>query len=117
MDKNLKLDNVIPDTTSLEDKEGYAVGSNGVLTTSTGQWAFGVVFTGLPANEASVVVTGGRCNARVNGVASAIAADDALVAGSDGIFLKATVGTHDIRAHAKEAATTRTTIDIELMAQ
>ena len=115
MDKNLKLDDVVPDTTSLEDKEGYAVGSDGVLTTSAGQWAFGVVFTGLPANQASVVVTGGRCNARVNGVAGAIAIDDALIAGSDGIFIKGTVGTHDIRAHAKEIATTRTTIDIELI--
>jgi hypothetical protein len=115
MNKNLKLDNVIPDTTSLADKEGYAVGSNGVLTTSAGQWAFGVVFTGLPADQASVVVTGGRCSAMCNGVAGAIAVDDALIAGSDGIFIKGTVGTHDIRAHAKEAVTSRAFADIELI--
>jgi len=115
MDKNLKLDNVVPESVSLEGKEGYAVGSDGVLTTTTGQWAFGVVFTGLPKDQASVVVTGGRCSAMCNGVAGAIAVDDALVAGSDGIFIKGTVGTHDIRAHAKEAVTGHAFADIELI--
>lgn len=115
MDKNLVLDVVVPASVSLEDKEGYAVGSDGVLTTTAGEWAAGVVYEGRPALESSVIVSKGRTNARVNGVAGAIAVDDALMAGSDGIFIKATVGTHDVRAHAKAAASTRTTIDIELL--
>lgn len=115
MDKNLVLDVVVPTSVSLEDKEGYAVGSDGVLTTTEGEWAAGVVYEGRPASQSSVIVSKGRCNARVNGVYSAISVDDALMAGSDGIFIKATVGTHDVRAHAKEAATTCTTIDIELL--
>jgi hypothetical protein len=112
MEKNIKLDNVVP-TVTLLDMEGYVVGFDGLKTTVLGQMAKGVVKMGRPANEASVVYTVGQCRAQVDASIGAIAAYDALTpdgthsgtgtATFDGCFSKATVGTHHVRAIALEA--------------
>lgn len=115
MDKNIVQDVVVPASVSLEDKEGYAVGSDGVLTAALGEWAAGVVYEGMPADQASPIIIRGRCTARVNGASVNIAVDDPLCASSNGKFEKATIGTHEVRAHAKAAVTTDTTAEIELL--
>jgi len=108
MEKNVEKDTVVPSVT-LVGQEYYAVDSDGAKTTSLGQWAKGVVYEGHAANEGSVIVVHGECTAKVYGLSDNISQDDALVAGSSGVFKKATVGTHDVRARALEDVTTDTT--------
>ena len=108
MDKYLVLDTVVPAVT-LVNQEYYAVDSEGAKTTTLGQWAKGVVSEGHVADEGSVIVIHGECTAKVFGADSNVSKDDALCAGSAGVFKKATVGTHDVRAYALEDVTTDTT--------
>lgn len=114
LEKILELDNVVPAST-LVNQEGYAVDMDGAKTTTLGQWARGVVYEGRGANEASVIVIHGIVSAKVDGSGSSIAKGDALCAGSAGKFYKATVGSHEIRAHAREAVSTDTDAQIELL--
>ncbi|HID30657.1 MAG TPA: hypothetical protein EYP19_11715 [Desulfobacterales bacterium] len=115
MEKNIVTNTVHPDSTSLEDKEGYAVGVDGVLTASTGDYVFGIVRTGRPAGEASEIITQGEVEARVDGSGTSVAVEDPLTGGADGKLVKATIGTHIIRAIAKEAVTTDTTAQVVLL--
>lgn len=116
MEKNLELDNVVPSVT-LEDKEGYAVDFNGAVITTAGTGCLGAVYEGRPADTASVIAVGGVMDVHVDGsiAESAIAVNSPLTAGGGtaaGEFTLATVGTHAIRAYAREAATTQTTISV-----
>lgn len=104
MFRNKVRSTVVP-TVTLKDQEGYAVGMDGVKVAAAGDFVFGIVTFGRPANEASEVQTGGECEAIVNGGSTAIAAEDPLTGGASGMLIKATLGTHKVRAYAKEAAT------------
>jgi hypothetical protein len=126
MEKNLVCDSVVP-TTTLVGMEGYVVDFAGVkvhngLTTQ----AMGVVKTGFAANKASEIAIAGRIPAYVDGASANVAQYDPLVAAGmhsgtsivasvDGVFYKATVGTHQVRAVALEAATTLKQIDVYLI--
>jgi len=101
-EKNTVKTSVVNASASLEDKEGFAVGIDGVLTASTGDYVYGIVSSGRPAGEASEIITQGECEAEVN-ASTAITAEDPLTGGADGRLVKATIGTHLIRAIAKEA--------------
>lgn len=100
MEKNVVKTSVVNASVSLEDKENYAVGYDGVLTASAGDFVYGIVSQGRPAGEASEIITGGECDAYVTGT---IAVEDPLTGGPSGYLVKATVGSHLIRAIAKEA--------------
>lgn len=121
MERNLEKMTVVNDSTSLEDKEDYAVDFNGDLISSAGTGCFGVVTSGRPAGMASVVAVRGVMEAYVDGQSGnvgEIAINDPLTAGggtASGEFTKATVGTHPVRAYAMEAATTQTKIKIFLV--
>lgn len=106
MEKNVIRTSVVNSSSTLEDKEHYAVGLDGVLTASAGDYVYGIVSSGRPADEASEIITGGECEAYVDGSSTSIAAEDPLTGGADGKLIKATLGSHLIRAIAKEAATT-----------
>jgi len=106
MDKDIQLGNVVPSAT-LVDKEGYCVDSAGAVT-SDGEWAYGIVYEGRAANEASVIAQRGQTSAKVDGSSVNIAKGDPLVANSVGKFRKATIGTDAVRGHALEAVTTDT---------
>jgi hypothetical protein len=121
MFKNIKRDSVVP-TTTLVGMEGYVVTYAGVKTHTIGP-AMGVVKTGFAANKASEIITEGRCPAYVDGASSNVALYDPLcasgthtgtgvVASVDGVFMKATVGTHHVQAVALEVATTLKLIDV-----
>lgn len=114
MEKNLQFDNVVP-SVSLEDKEGRAVDFNGAVITTKGTGCLGVVHEGRPKNTASVIAVGGYMDAYVDGSTVAIAVNTPLTAGGGttaGSFTKATIGTHPIRAYAREAASTETKISV-----
>lgn len=102
MEKNVKKTSVVNASASLEDKEGFAVGLDGVLTASTGDFVYGIVSQGRPAGEASEIIVSGECEAEVN-AATAIAVEDPLTGGASGRLVKATIGSHIVRAIAKEA--------------
>ncbi len=114
MEKNLVLDNVVPDA-SLEGKEGYVVDFNGALIEDKGTGCLGVVHEGRPADTASVIAISGIRDVAVDGSTTNIAVNDPLTAGGGtaaGEMTKATIGTHAVRAYAREAATTETTISV-----
>ena len=118
MEWNLDLQNVINDTSSLEDKEGYAVDFNGDLISSQGTACFGIVHEGRPADKASVAAVRGIRDVQVDGGTANISINDPLTAGGGSVtgqMTKATIGTHPIRAYAMEAATTQTTIKAYLV--
>jgi len=106
-EKNVVKTSVVNASTSLEDKEGYAVGVDGVLTAANGDYVYGIVSSGRPAGEASEIIVGGECEAYVN-ASPAISAEDPLTGGASGYLVKATVGSHLIRAIAKEAKSSGT---------
>jgi hypothetical protein len=121
---NLVRISVTP-TVTLVDMEGYVVGFDGQKTHTVGV-ALGVVLTGFAANNASEIAIKGRCPAYVDGASSNITQYDPLcasgthsgtgvVASVDGVFMKATIGTHHIQAVALEAATTLKQIDVYLI--
>lgn len=115
MEKNLQFDNVVPSSVSLIGKEGYAVDFNGAVIATKGTGCLGVVYEGRPANTSSVVAVGGYMDVHVDGATAAIAVNDPLTAGGGataGELTKATIGTHPIRAYAREAATTNTKISV-----
>ena len=107
MELNVVKASVVNSSTSLEDKEHYAVGLDGVLTAANGDFVYGIVSMGRPSGEASEVIVQGECDAYANG-APAIAIEDPLTGGANGYLVKATVGTHLIRAIAKEAVASGT---------
>lgn len=100
MERNLTKATVVNTSTSLENKEGFAVGVDGQLTAATGDFVYGIVSMGRPAGEASEIIVEGECEAKVNGT---ISAEDPLTGGADGYLVPATIGSHLIRAVAKEA--------------
>lgn len=106
MYRNKVRSTVVNTSATLKDQEGYAVGMDGQKTAAAGDFVFGIVTMGRPANEASEVQTGGEVEAIVNGGSTAIAAEDPLTGGASGKLIKGTLGTHKIRAYAKAAATT-----------
>ena len=108
MYKNLDLENVVPASVSLADKEGYCVDTTGTLLASTGAYARGVVYEGRAANEASVIAVRGQISAKVDGSHVNVAAGDPLVGSSVGKLVKATISTHADRGHVLEAVTTDT---------
>lgn len=103
--KNAVKTSIVNASASLEDKEGYAVGYDGVLTAANGDYVRGIVSVGRPAGEASEIITRGECEAMVAGTGAAVSAEDPLTGGPNGVLVKATVGTHLIRAIALEANT------------
>ena len=107
MEKNVVRTSVVNTSASLEDKEGYAVGLDGVLTAATGDFVYGIVSQGRPAGEASEIIVQGECDAQVD-ASTAIAVEDPLTGGASGRLVKATVGSHLIRAIAKEAKSSGT---------
>jgi hypothetical protein len=114
MEKNLVLDNVISSVT-LEDKEGYVVDFNGALVTSAGTGCLGAIHEGRPAGEANVAVISGIYDVYVDGATANISVNDPLTAGGGataGEMTKATIGTHPVRAYAREAATTNKKISV-----
>ena len=106
MEKNAVKTSVVAPSVTLEDKEHYAVGTDGVLTGATGDYVYGIISGGRPEDEASEIITQGECDAYVDGSTTSIAAEDPLTGGASGMLVKATIGTHLVRAIAKEAATT-----------
>jgi hypothetical protein len=113
MNKNVVKTSVVP-TTTLIDQEKYAVGFDGVKTGATGDFVYGIVSQGRPANEASEIITRGETLAKVNGTVN-IAAEDPLTGGANGKLVKATIGTHLIRAIATEAVTSDTESQVILI--
>lgn len=117
MDRNLEQAPVVNTSASLEDKEGYAVDFDGNLISSQGNGCLGIVKQGRPKDQASAIAIRGFTEAYVDGATANISADDPLTAGGGGTageLTKATIGTHPIRAYAREAATTHTQIAIYL---
>lgn len=114
MDLNIRTANVVPSATALTDQEKYVVDLDGVKTTSLGDFGYGVVRIGRPANEASQVVIGGETEAYVYGADSNLSKGDPIVAGSSGVFKKATIGSEVVRGHVMEAVTTDTTAQVFL---
>lgn len=118
MERYLVEENVVNTSSSLEDKEGYAVDFDGSLISSQGTGCKGIITEGRPAGYASVVAAKGEIDAYVDGATANISTNDPLTAGgggTDGELTKATVGTHPIRAYATEAATTQTKIKVSLV--
>jgi hypothetical protein len=113
-DVNIVTANVVPASTALTDQEAYVVGTDGVKTASIGDFGFGVVRIGRPAGEPSQVVVHGITEAYVYGADSNLSAEDPIVAGSAGVFKKATVGSHVVRGHVLEAVTTDTKAQVFL---
>lgn len=113
-DVNIQTANVVPSSVSLEDEEKYVVKPNGVKTGSLGDFGYGVVRIGRPAGEPSQVIINGETEAYVYGADDNLSAYDPIVAGSSGVFKKATIGTHAIRGHVLEAVSTDTTAQVFL---
>lgn len=102
-EKNVVKTSVVNTSATLEDMEGYAVGYDGVKTAANGDFVRGIVSKGRPADEASEIIVSGECEAYVLGTGGAVSAEDPLTGGASGYLVKATVGTHLIRAIALEA--------------
>lgn len=101
-EKNVVKTSVVNSSSSLEDKEGFAVKVNGTLTSATGDYVYGIISKGRPAGEASEIIVSGECEAEVN-ASSAISVGSPLTGGANGRLVLTTVGSHIIRAIAKEA--------------
>ena len=115
MERNIVTDAVVPSTTLL-DQEKYAVGVDGVKVAAAGDFVYGIVRTGRPANQASEIITMGECEAYCTTVTGgAISAEDPLTGGASGKLQKATIGTHQIRAVALEDCATDAAIQILLL--
>lgn len=117
--------NVVPSVTLVE-QEGRVVGYDGALITQVGQMAMGVVYYGKAAGLPSEIIVRGHCEAYCDGNVGAISAYDPLTpngtsspngtAANDGVFTKATLGTHHVRAVALEACTkANTKIKVDLL--
>lgn len=111
MKRNLVRSSVVA-SSSLEDKEGYAVDFEGNLVSDTTKAVYGVVSRGRPADTASEVEIYGETEIMVDGSDTSISKNDPLTAGSttSGVFTKASIGTDLIRAYAKESASSETKI-------
>ena len=115
MERNIVTDAVVPSTTLLS-QEKYAVGVDGVKVASAGDFVYGIVRTGRPANQASEIITMGECEAYCTTTGGgAISAEDPLTGGVSGQLQKATVGSHHIRAVALEATSADAAIQILLL--
>lgn len=102
MERNIVTDGVVPSTTLL-DQEKYVVGVDGVKTAAQGDFVYGVVRKGRPANECSEITVQGECSAYCTTAdGGSITAEDPLTGGQSGMLCKATVGSHQIRAVALE---------------
>jgi len=110
----------------LVEQEGRVVGYDGALITQVGQMAMGVVYYGKEAGLPSEIIVRGHCEAYCDGAVGAISAYDPLTpngssspngtAANDGVFTKATLGTHHVRAVALEACTkANTKIKVDLL--
>lgn len=117
--------NVVP-SVSLVGQEGRVVGYDGTLITQVGQMAMGVVYYGKAAGLPSEIIVRGHCEAYCDGNVVAISAYDPLTpngsssgsgtAANDGVFTKATLGSHHVRAVALEACTkANTKIKVDLL--
>jgi hypothetical protein len=120
--------NVVP-AVSLVEQEGRVVGYDGAVITQISQMAMGVVYYGKAAGLPSEIIVRGHCEAYCDGDSSnvgTIAAYDPLTpngtasgsgtAANDGVFTKATLGTHHVRAIALEACTkANTKIKVDLL--
>lgn len=117
--------NVVP-SVSLVKQEGRVVGYDGALITQVGQMAMGVVYYGKEAGLPSEIIVRGHCEAYCDGAVGSISAYDPLTpngssspngtAANDGVFTKATLGTHYVRAVALEAcAKANTKIKVDLL--
>lgn len=117
--------NVVP-SVSLVEQEGRVVGYDGALITQVGQMAMGVVYYGKAAGLPSEIIVRGHCEAYCDGAVGSISAYDPLTpngsssgsgtAANDGVFTKATLGTHYVRAVALEACTeANTKIKVDLL--
>lgn len=113
MDLNIATANVVPSST-LENQEKFVVDVNGAKTTSPSDFGYGVVSIGRPANEASQIITRGETEAKVDGSGTSLSVGDPLTAGSNGRFEKATYGTHNVRGHVLESASSQTTAQVFL---
>jgi len=85
MERNIRRSVVVP-SSSLEGKEYLAVGPDGALTANTGDYVYGIVERGRPANEGSSVIVGGECYAYVG---EDVDAGDHLTGGANGKLMKA----------------------------
>ena len=82
--------------------EYLAVKVDGTQTSATGQFVYGIVRTAAKqANSSMEVVTGGECYATA---AATTTAGQPLTGAANGRLTPATIGTHDVCAHALEAA-------------
>ena len=82
--------------------EYLAVKVDGTQTSATGNFVYGIVKTAAKQDGASMeVVTGGEFYATA---AATITAGQALTGAASGRLTPATIGTHDVVAHALEAA-------------
>lgn len=117
--------NVVPSVT-LVGQESRVVGYDGALITQVGQMAMGIVYYGKAAGLPSEIIVRGHCEAYCDGNVGAISAYDPLTpngtgspggtAANDGVFTKATLGTHHVRAVALEACTkANTKIKVDLL--
>lgn len=116
MDRYIKYANVVNTTESLEEKENLAVDFAGEIISDIGTGCFGIVKQGRPKGMASVIATSGVTTASVDGGTN-ISVNDPLTpgGGTPGYLVKATVGTHPIRAYAMETATSVTEIEVYLV--
>jgi len=115
MERNIVTDAVVPATT-LVDQEKYAVGVDGIKVAAAGDFVYGVVRTGRPADEASEIITMGECEAYcTTATGGAISAEDPLTGGASGQLQKATIGTHSVRAFALEDTAVDAAIQILLL--
>jgi len=108
--RNVRKTNVVNESATLVDQEGYAVGTDGVKTAATGDFVYGIVSGGRAANKASEVIYQGEVDAYCStAVGGAISAEDPLTGGANGMLIKATIGTHETHITAKEAVTAAST--------
>ena len=117
--------NVVP-AVSLVEQEGRVVGYDGAVITQRGQMAMGIVYYGKAAGLPSEIIVRGHCEAYCDGNVANISAYDPLTpngtasgsgtAANDGVFTKATLGSHHVRAIALEACTkANTKIKVDLL--
>ena len=117
--------NVVP-AVSLVEQEGRVVGYDGAVITQRGQMAMGIVYYGKAAGLPSEIIVRGHCEAYCDGDVGGISAYDPLTpdgtasgsgtAANDGVFTKATIGSHHVRAIALEACTkANTKIKVDLL--
>lgn len=106
--RNVRKTNVVNTSATLVDKEKYAVGTDGVLTASDGDFVYGIVSAGRASGKASEIIYQGECEAYCDGSSASggpIAAEDHLMGAGSGKLKKATEGTHATHIVAKEAVT------------